>query len=198
MKRWRSPGDLLQPGVPNAFARSSAKRGTAGGEPGDVDGLGTQAPGDPSFWRPLLDLPVILRKTLGFMQTIEAVVSDHVTTVMSSSRPKVRAVEAIDSNHTAECSSMPTARPAARPPHPFFELRAHSYDMLPPCLILLDGDGPADPLVARQRRDVFPGRQCPQVGRERLSQICRKVMYRSSGDSNRCHGVISQAKGSSI
>ena len=61
-----------------------------------------------------------------------------------------------------------TARPAARPPYAFFELRAHPFDMLAPCLIFLDGDGPADPLVARERRYVFPGRQCLRVGRERL------------------------------
>ncbi len=101
-------------------------------------------------------------------------------------------------NHTTECSSMRTARPAARPPHPLLELRAHSFDMLPPCLILLDGDGPADPLVARERRYVCPSRQCLRVGRDRLSKISRKVMYDSSGDSNGCHRVIPQAKRSSI
>ena len=101
-------------------------------------------------------------------------------------------------NHTTECSSMRTARPAAWPPHPFFELRAHPFDMLPSGLIFLDGDGPADPLVARERRYVFPSHQCLRVGRERLSKISRKVMYDSSGDSNGCHKVISQAKGLSI
>src|ERR1700722_9630513 len=101
-------------------------------------------------------------------------------------------------NHTTECSSMRTARPAARPPHPLSELRAHPFDMLPPCLNFLDGDGPADPLVARERRYVFPGRQCLRVGRERLSEISRKIMYDSSGDLNGCHRAISQAKGSSI
>jgi hypothetical protein len=70
--------------------------------------------------------------------------------------------------------------------------------MLPPCLIILDGDGPADPLVARERRYVFPGRQCLRVGGQRLPEISRKIMYDSLGDSNCCHGVISQAKGSSI
>ncbi len=93
---------------------------------------------------------------------------------------------------------MRTARPAARPPHPFFELRAHPFDMLPPCLLFLDGDSPADPLVARERRYVFPGRQCLRVGRERLAEISRKVMYDSPGDSNRCHRAIPQARGSSI
>ena len=91
---------------------------------------------------------------------------------------------------------MQTARPAARAPHSFFELRADPFDMLPPCLILLDGDGPADPLVAGERRNVLPGRQRLRVGRERLSEIGRKVMYDSSRDSNRGHRVISQARGS--
>ncbi len=75
---------------------------------------------------------------------------------------------------------MRTARPAARPPHPFFELRAYSFDMLAPCLIFLDGDGPADPFVACERRYVFPGRQCFGVGREALPQISRKVVNDSS------------------
>jgi len=103
-----------------------------------------------------------------------------------------------NANHTAECSSMRTARPAARPPHPFFELRADPFDMLAPCLIFLDRDGPADPLVARERGYIFPSRECPQVGCERLSEISRKVMYDSSGDSDGGHRVISQAEGSSI
>ena len=99
-------------------------------------------------------------------------------------------------NHTTECSSMRTARPAARPPHPFFELRAHPFDMLPPCLIFLDGDGPADPLVARERRYVFPSRQCLRVRRDRFSEISRKVMYDASGDSNGFHRLIPQIDGS--
>jgi hypothetical protein len=82
---------------------------------------------------------------------------------------------------------MRTARPAARAPHPFFEVRAQPFDMLPPCLIFLDGDGPADPLVACERRYVFPSRQCLRVGRERLSEISRETMYDSSGDLNGCH-----------
>ena len=70
--------------------------------------------------------------------------------------------------------------------------------MLAPCLIFLDGDGPADPLVARERRYVFPSRQRLGVGGERLSEVNRKVMDDPFGDSNSFHGVISQAKGSSI
>ena len=89
---------------------------------------------------------------------------------------------------------MRTARPAARPPHPFFELRAQPFDMLPPRLIFLDGDGPADPLVTRERRYVFPSRQCLRVGRERLSEISRETMYDSSGDLNGCHRTSRRLK----
>jgi hypothetical protein len=83
--------------------------------------------------------------------------------------------------------SMWTARPAARPPHPFLKLRAHPLDMLAPCLIFLDGDGPADPLVARERRYVFPHRPCLRVAGERFPEIAWEVMYDSSGYSNGCH-----------
>src|SRR5271154_3821425 len=110
----------------------------------------------------------------------------------------VASINRSNANQTTECSSMWTARPAARPPHPFFELRAQPFDMLPPCLIFLDGDGPADPLVARDRCYVFPSRQCLRVGRERLSEISRKIMYDSFGDLNGCHRAISHAKGSRI
>jgi hypothetical protein len=82
---------------------------------------------------------------------------------------------------------MRAAGPAARPPNPFFELRAYPLDMLPPCLIFLDGDGPTYPLVTRERRYVFPCRQCLRVGRERPSEIRGKIMYDSTGDSNRRH-----------
>lgn len=84
---------------------------------------------------------------------------------------------------------MRAAGPAARPPHPFFELRAHPFDMLPSCLIFLDGDGPADPFVARKRRHVFPCRPCLRIGRKRPSEISREVMYNSFGDSNSCHSA---------
>ena len=65
------------------------------------------------------------------------------------------------------CSSMRAARPTAWPTHPFLKLRAHPFDMLTPCLLFLDGDGPADPLVACERRYVFPCCSCLRVGCER-------------------------------
>jgi len=97
-------------------------------------------------------------------------------------------------NQTTGYSSMRAAWPAARPSHPFFKLRAHPFDMLPPRLIFLDGDGPADPLVARERRYVFPGLPCLRIGHERIPEIGGKIMYDSFGDSDGCHRVIRRLK----
>ena len=83
------------------------------------------------------------------------------------------------------------AGPAAWPPHSFLKLRAHSFDMLPPCLIFLDADGPANPLVACERCYVFPCRPCLSVGCERRSEISGKIMYHAPGDSNGCYKVTS-------
>src|SRR5215472_17914759 len=78
--------------------------------------------------------------------------------------------------------------------------------MLPPGLIFLDGDGPADPLIACELRYVFPCRPCLCVGCERRPEISREIMYHPSRDSNGCHRVTSldvslrarPAKGSSF
>jgi hypothetical protein len=102
------------------------------------------------------------------------------------------------SRAAAENSSMRTAWPAAWPPHPFFEFRADPFDMLPPCLIFLDRDGPADPLVAREWRDVLPSGQCLRVGGERYPEISWKIVCDTAGDSNTCHRVISDAPESNI
>jgi hypothetical protein len=89
---------------------------------------------------------------------------------------------------------MRTAGPATRSPHALFEFRAHPFDVLPSRLVFLHGDGPADPLVTRERCYVFP---CParfRVGRERLPEISREVVDYSSGDLTSRHMVISQEK----
>ena len=88
---------------------------------------------------------------------------------------------------------MSTTHPTTGTAHAFFEFRAYPVNMLLALLRRLHGDGPTDPLVARKRRDVFPGRPCLRVGGERLSEISRKVMYDSSGHSNGCHSVVPQA-----
>ncbi len=81
---------------------------------------------------------------------------------------------------------MATARPAAGPPAAFFELRAHPFDMLPSGLIFLDGDGPADPLVARERRNILPRCQRLRVGNKCFFQIRRQFMHHAAG--NLCFG----------
>ena len=65
----------------------------------------------------------------------------------------------------------------------FFELGAYSFDMLAPGVIFLDGDGPADPLVARERRYVFPGQQGLGVGCKRFSEIGGEGIDDAGGDS---------------
>ena len=84
-------------------------------------------------------------------------------------------------------SAVRTAWPATRAAHSFFKLRADPLNVLPSGFRFLDGDNPADPLIARERRYVFPRRKCLCVGCERLSEIGRKGMYDSSGDSNGGH-----------
>ena len=147
--------------------------------------------------RLVLSVTVGFALSVGSAQTFEKpVIRPNPENWASLKRPPQASAQI--ANQTTGCSSMRTAGPAAWPPHPFLKLRAHPFDMLPPCLIFLDGDGPADPLVARERRYVFPSRQCLRVGRERVSKVSRKIMYDSSGDLNGCHRAISQPKGSSI
>lgn len=87
-------------------------------------------------------------------------------------------------------SSMRTAGPATRPPHPFLQVRTDPLDVLPPCLLFFNGDRPADPLVPGKRRDVFPCRSCLRVRGERFAEISRKIVHDASGKSNSCHWII--------
>jgi hypothetical protein len=77
-----------------------------------------------------------------------------------------------------DADSPASSRAAA---HSFFELRAQPST----CCRLVSSflrRWLADPLVARERRYVFPSRQCLRVGRERLLEIGRKIVYDSSGN----------------
>ena len=82
------------------------------------------------------------------------------------------------------CSISPVRAtgPAAGAADSFLELRAHSCDVLFSGLQFLDGNGPANPFIARQGCDVFPF--CPRrfVGRERPPQIRWHLVYRAIGD----------------
>ena len=64
---------------------------------------------------------------------------------------------------------MDAAYPAAWPTLSFLELRDQPFDVLFPCLILFNRDSPADPLVACERRKIFPRRQRFLVRDESLS-----------------------------
>jgi len=78
---------------------------------------------------------------------------------------------------------MRTPRPAAGPAFAFEQFGAGALDVMSPRLGLLDGNDPADPLIARQRCKIVPRRAHPRRRGQRFSQIRRHVMYYASGDS---------------
>ena len=75
-----------------------------------------------------------------------------------------------------------TAHPATRAAHAFFKLRAYPFDMLLPRLRPFYGNGPTDPFIARERRNVFPRRQSLRVGCQGFSQICGQVVRHAAGN----------------
>ena len=87
-------------------------------------------------------------------------------------------------------SPMPTPRPAARPSLAFLELRDHPAYMLPPRLIFLDRYYPADPLIARQRCDVFPGRPRSSDPHESGAHIGWRGMHYAVGEFVASHAII--------
>ena len=76
-------------------------------------------------------------------------------------------------------SAVRTAWPAARSAHSFLKFRAHSLNVLSSRFRFLDGDNPADPLIAREWRNVLPFCPCHGVGNENLSQIRWYAVYRA-------------------
>ena len=60
-------------------------------------------------------------------------------------------------------SAVRTAWPATRPAHSFFQFRTYTLDVLPSGFWFLDGDNPADPLVAREGRNILPFCPCGRV-----------------------------------
>jgi hypothetical protein len=77
---------------------------------------------------------------------------------------------------------MRAAGPAARPALAFFELCTYALDMFASCFGLFYGDGPADPFIARERRDVFPCGERGLVGGKGCPQIRRDFVYDAAGD----------------
>jgi hypothetical protein len=77
---------------------------------------------------------------------------------------------------------MGAARPAAGAAHAFLDLRADPFD---PALTGVRFPGvqhPANPLVARERRQILPAFQGVGVVRQRLSQVVWNAVHRARGD----------------
>jgi hypothetical protein len=53
-------------------------------------------------------------------------------------------------------SAVRTAWPATRPAHSFLKFRAYPLNVLPSGFRFLDGENPADPLIAREWRNILP------------------------------------------
>ena len=77
---------------------------------------------------------------------------------------------------------MRTAGPAARPALAFPELFTRPLDMLSSCFGLFYGDGPADPFIARERRDVFPCSERGLIGGKGFPLIRRDFVCHAAGD----------------
>jgi hypothetical protein len=54
----------------------------------------------------------------------------------------------------------------------------------------LDGNGPADPLIARERRDVLPFGVRRGIGEESFSQVGGEAVHWASGNGFFGHGVL--------
>ena len=76
---------------------------------------------------------------------------------------------------------MNAAGPTAGPAHSAFELRESFSDTDTPRLGFFAGDDPADPLVPRERRNVFPQRSYFRGRNNGLSQILRHLVYDATG-----------------
>src|SRR3989344_340451 len=77
---------------------------------------------------------------------------------------------------------MNTTDPTARPAHSAFQLRECLLDSYSPRLRFLARDNPANPFVARERRNIFPHSECFRRRGKGLPQILRQFVYCSGGD----------------
>ena len=62
----------------------------------------------------------------------------------------------------------------------------------------LDRDNPADPLVAREGRNILPFRERGSIRNENLSQIRGYAVYRAMGDCFPGHGFILHGQASRL
>jgi hypothetical protein len=90
----------------------------------------------------------------------------------------------LPSNHGNGCnvrrivmtSTMGTARPTTRSSLSVSEAGTAPFDPASSCLCFFGRLDPANPFIARQRRDVLPRLQRFCVGGQRLFQVCGQVM----------------------
>lgn len=95
-----------------------------------------------------------------------------------------------DENRVDVSSAVRTTRPAARPAHAFAHLvETCRYAALSRLFFCRRGD-PTDPLIARERRNVFPQRECFRIGYERLPQVRWHCMDETADDSLQCHDLF--------
>ena len=80
--------------------------------------------------------------------------------------------------------------PAARAAHSAFKLGECLFDTDIPRLRFFAGDDPANPFVARERRDVVPYRFRRRCLNQGLLPIIRHCMYRPTGDLVFAHMTI--------
>ena len=85
---------------------------------------------------------------------------------------------------------MGTACPAAGAAHSAFEFRESLLDSDISCLRFFAGGDPTDPLIARERRNIFPYRFRHRRLNQGLLPISRHCMYRPTGKLVLGHMVI--------
>jgi len=89
----------------------------------------------------------------------------------------------------ASALAMLAPGPAARSAHAFLQFLLGPADAALPGLLLLGILDPADELVTRQRRDVFPGSESRGVPDQCRAEVCRQFVHHPTGDSLAVHGV---------
>jgi len=77
---------------------------------------------------------------------------------------------------------MRAAGPTTRPAHSFYKLGVRPFNPVTPCLRFLGRNNPADPLIARQRRNILPGWSRRFGGSNDFSQVRRKFMDHTGGN----------------
>lgn len=87
---------------------------------------------------------------------------------------------------------MNAAGPAAGTSDSFGQFRTSSLDATFSSLDKFGAFNPADPLVARERRDVVPGVESRRISRERLAQIGWQGVNRAARYVRVVHSVIVQ------